>query len=79
MLNSYQAYAILEGTAVRPLREIPGENRTCKGETIRDAMWEYTSGTYSEYEIEGILIAALVRKGANKASARRWVLQFLDS
>ena len=41
--------------------------------------WEYTSGTYSEYEIEGILIAALVRKGANKASARRWVLQFLDS
>lgn len=37
MLNSYQAYAILEGTAVRPLREIPGENRTYKTEAIKDA------------------------------------------
>lgn len=41
--------------------------------------WEFNSGTYSEYEIEGILISAIVRRGCSTSSARRYVLQFLDS
>lgn len=34
-------------------------------------------GTSTMQDIEEIMIAALVRKGANKNSARRWVNQFL--
>jgi hypothetical protein len=33
--------------------------------------------TFSDNEIEGILIAALIRKGATRANATRWTRRFL--
>lgn len=36
-------------------------------------------GTSTMRDIEEIMIAVLVRKGANKSSARNWVKRFLDS
>ena len=35
--------------------------------------------TYTAEDIEAMMISELVRKGASKSSARKWVLDFLDS
>lgn len=44
---------------------------------IADYQFLYCS-TYTAQEIETMMINKLVRKGANKSSAKVWVKKFLD-